>query len=371
MGNECCKPIVEWFAGSAERQGLKDRLPDDKSTITKQPQQPPWPLPEPDEKKKITKKPQRLVKREIKFEPDHGWKFPSTEYNGSYTFDDRPQKVEVHGTINEGIKEVKAHPELYDGLLYQTNMKDWPEDQQNYTLVKRTGSGFAVREQPNGGWTWVKVKYQALRPNVDVDPDEYTEKMGDVWGYQRQRLGKPLLPGRGQGCADVPSLKIIGQCEPFDVSQGDVGDCWLLSAISGLAEFEGAIEVLFRKTDWKNMPRDDFNHYTITLFDLATWEEVDIVVDERLCSKPDGSGLLGTKPTVDGELWVCYLEKAIAAHCGGWDKINRGEPTHGWAILTGCKEQYEIKNNNGDGFTCWGKKKREHWRVGAIGQFTS
>ena len=32
------------------------------------------------------------------------------------------------------------------------------------------------------------------------------------------------------------------------------------------------------------------NTYTITLWDLATWQEVDVVVDERLAKKPDGTG---------------------------------------------------------------------------------
>ena len=32
-----------------------------------------------------------------------------------------------------------------------------------------------------------------------------------------------LLPGRGQGVGDVPSLKIIGDVDPSDISQGGVG----------------------------------------------------------------------------------------------------------------------------------------------------
>ena len=67
----------------------------------------------------------------------------------------------------------------------------------------------------------------------------------------------------------------------------------------------------------RSMPADAPNTYTITLWDLATWSEVDVVVDERLAAKATGDGLLGCEPSVDGELWVCYLEKAVAIHCGG------------------------------------------------------
>ena len=152
------------------------------------------------------------------------------------------------------------------------------------------------------------------------------------------------------GIGDTPNLKIIGDVDPSDIHQGYVNNCWLLSGISALAEFDGAVKRLFRKTkNLHRMPRSDQpNMYTITLWDLQTWKEVDVIVDERLCSKPGpsstgGRELLGAKLSEDGELWVCYLEKALAAHCGGWDKISGGQCTHAWALLTGCREQYTIR----------------------------
>jgi Calpain family cysteine protease len=106
------------------------------------------------------------------------------------------------------------------------------------------------------------------------------------------------------------------------------------------------IKRLFRKTKRiDDMPLDDgsVNFYTITLWDLMTWKEVDIVIDESLCaSKRDPGQLLASKPSEDGELWVPYLEKALAIHCGGWDEITGGQCTHGWSLMTGCREQYTI-----------------------------
>jgi len=49
-----------------------------------------------------------------------------------------------------------------------------------------------------------------------------------------------------------------------------------------LQSFDGAIKKLFRKTkDLDKMPFADgrVNFYTITLYDLETWEEVDYVID--------------------------------------------------------------------------------------------
>ena len=106
---------------------------------------------------------------------------------------------------------------------------------------------------------------------------------------------------------------------------------------------------MFRKTkNLDQLPLPGANQYIVTLWDLPTWKEVDIVIDERLAAAPDGS-LLASKPSEDGELWVCYLEKAISIHCGGWDNITGGQSTHAWAMMTGCRNQYTIKKNNKSG----------------------
>ena len=162
----------------------------------------------------------------------------------------------------------------------------------------------------------------------------------------------------------MPSLKFVGDIDPSDITQGGVGDCWLLSGISSLAEFDGAIAKLFRKTlGLRTLPHDPPNRYTVTLWDLPTWKEVDVVVDERLARKPDGTGLLGCELSEDSELWPCYIEKAVAAHCGGWDKINGGACTHAWALLTGCKEQYTITKGADGLLYCFGKfhPEEERW----------
>ena len=41
---------------------------------------------------------------------------------------------------------------------------------------------------------------------------------------------------------------MIGDVDPADITQGSVGDCWLLSGLASLAEYDGAIARLFRKT---------------------------------------------------------------------------------------------------------------------------
>jgi len=279
------------------------------------------------------------------------WVYEEITYGGSYAFHCQPQTEEQTGPISQGLEAVRANPGAYDGLFYQTGMTSWEPYQQSYTMVKRTGSGFRVKGDSSGAFTWVEAKYQVLAPQEDVQHDQATDGLS----YGGRALGPPTCPGRGQGCADVPGLKIIGDIDPSDIHQGGVGDCWLLSAISALAEFDGSIARLFRKTRGiESMPGDQENTYIVTLWDLSTWSEVDITIDERLCTKPDGKGLLGCAPSVDGELWACYLEKAVAIHCGGWDKIDGGTCVHAWRLLTGCQNVYTFRDPAGDGFMCLG-----------------
>ena len=61
---------------------------------------------------------------------------------------------------------------------------------------------------------------------MSVEPDDHTDSTLAV--YKGNTLSEPRRPGRGQGCADVPGLKVIIDVDPNDVAQGAVGDCWLL-----------------------------------------------------------------------------------------------------------------------------------------------
>lgn len=252
--------------------------------------------------------------------PSSQYELRQEKFEGAYTFDSMGKNEVVDGqSIQQAVQDFKANPAKYIALMYQSSMETWPTNQQSYTLIQREGS---LRLQPQGispqGWmTLLFYHYQPL-PSFPKNQlpthacDAYTDQML----HRRRPIANYILPGRGMGVGDTPLLKIIGNVDPSDIRQGQVGDCWLLSAISALAEFDGAIQRLFRKNkNLQEMPRQGPNTYIITLWDLPTWTEVDIAVDERLAATPDGSGkLLGAGLSKDGELWVSYLEKAVAAH---------------------------------------------------------
>ena len=283
------------------------------------------------------------------------------------------EQEKVVGPIAEGIDRFKLDHETYFAIMYQANMVEWPEDQQNYTLIHREGTqGFeAGGVSDDAPWALMMATFQPLPgfPGGEYPAeakDGRTEGMEGYNVYCGQQVGEAKSPGRGQGAADVAGIKIVGEVDPSDIVQGLVGDCWFLSGLSSLAEFDGAVLRLFRNTPGgiEGRPAAGPNSYTVTLWDCATWTEVDIVVDERLATPPGGGqGLLGCGPSVTGELWACYVEKAVAIHCGGWDKIDGGQCTHAWALLTGCKELYTISEDSPGMYRCYGKynSDEERW----------
>jgi Calpain family cysteine protease len=293
--------------------------------------------------------------------------------SGGFSYAKVGQKEQVMKPIEDGKAMFMANPSKYIAMAYKTDIVSWPPDRQQFTLYHREGTEkLAPRIDPNGWMTVLLLVYEHLPPfKEDVLPTKNRDKYTDAMVHKGRKIHdnknfKPLLPGRGMGCCDTPLCKIIGDVDPSDIHQGQVGDCWLLSAISALAEFDGAVKKLFRKTkNLDKMPLPGPNQYIVTLTDLATWKEVDIIIDERLAVAPDGSGLLASKPSEDGELWVCYLEKAISIHCGGWDNITGGQSTHAWAIMTGCKEQYTIKKRSNGKYACHARfhPKTNQWAL--------
>eukprot|EP00536_Pseudo-nitzschia_multiseries_P008375 jgi/Psemu1/197886/e_gw1.211.37.1 len=317
-----------------------------------------------------------LIADEFKDVPKSKFQLKECKFQGSYKAASEGKKDQRMGTsIEHGIRKFKEYPNLYYAMFFPTEMKEWGEHEQQYVYIYRAGTeGFKPNGvSPKAPVTLLTHEYQPLRPFKGNEipkkfRDEYTDTILSKYKGKKLHSKKnmPILPGRGMGYCDEPHIKLIGEVDPSDIEQGQVGNCWLLSGISSFAEYDGAIERLFRKTkNFKSLPRDSVNRYTVTLYDLETWKEVDVVVDERLCARTDGTTRpLGAKATVDCELWVSYLEKAIAAHCGGWDRIDGGNCTHAWALLTGVKEQYIIQKKEGTNkFACLARydMKAKEW----------
>ena len=138
--------------------------------------------------------------------------------------------------------------------------------------------------------------------------------------------GEPFV--RGQGDKD--------EVDPHDVRQGQLGDCYLLSALSAIASSNPSI--------LKNLIKDNGDGtYDVTLYieeGMLWWKKRSptvIKVDSKFATDKSGNPQYaqpGDQGPNGPELWVMLIEKAYAKHKGSYEKIAGGYPGEAMEMLS-------------------------------------
>lgn len=170
------------------------------------------------------------------------------------------------------------------------------------------------------------------------------------------------------GCIDdddaqgEPHLAWEDCIEPGDLTQGGLGNCWLVAAIAALAEFPNAVRELFVETDAAR------GRYVVRLYDMdrAAWENVEI--DDYIpCTREDDWSRLAYTQGADGtrryrhediydskgrkrvpgkwvplfgrptrnRVWALLLEKAMAKFVGCYAHLAGGSEPYALSAFTG------------------------------------
>ena len=137
--------------------------------------------------------------------------------------------------------------------------------------------------------------------------------------------GEAYIRGEGDGSAVHPS----------DMSQGYLGDCYLISSLASIAHANP--EVLE-----KGIRKLDDGNYAVTLYEKdgdGNYVAREIIVKPEFPST-DGSTFSFARPGdtngENAELWGMLYEKAYAQMHGGYDKIGEGGwPGDAMAVITG------------------------------------
>ena len=162
----------------------------------------------------------------------------------------------------------------------------------------------------------------------------------------------PRRPGRAEGLSDeyLGSLCLYGDSiDPNDLRQGGLGNCWLISAFSAVAEFPDKIRALIKQTALSKSGR-----YVVKLFHPVDEKWTSYVVDDRLPVNKHGH-LRNVRLSCAGELWPAILEKAMAAMYGNYASLDGGNPYVALKCLTGASGDRLVclSRQEAGGWQCW------------------
>lgn len=138
---------------------------------------------------------------------------------------------------------------------------------------------------------------------------------------------------------------------PGDIEQGQLGDCWLLSALGVVAMKPAILKHLFVKADGKR------GEYKLRFYREGKWEEV--TIDDRFPCGADGKPIFGHCKDPE-EIWVLLIEKALAKLLGTYEALDGGYLEEGVVFLTGGRPE-KVTINDWKGKSCFEETEADLW----------
>ena len=124
-------------------------------------------------------------------------------------------------------------------------------------------------------------------------------------------------------------MRLFRGIEPADVCQGALGDCWLVGAMAGLAEYPAAVRNCF-----VNVEASSRGKYQVRLWCGRADRWITVTVDDRVPCLPGTKSCIFMQPN-GGEMWTILLEKAFAKFCGSYGNLKGGFAGFAWHCMTG------------------------------------
>jgi len=150
-------------------------------------------------------------------------------------------------------------------------------------------------------------------------PDSEFPCTKESLGESKQEVGCVWKRGihLNGNCNSLNQMQLFDTIEPTDICQGSLGDCWLLSAISGLAEYPNFIHHV---TFMDNNTLNENGNYAIKLWDVGNKDWMEIIIDDKFpCYKKkwyeNNYKPLFSQPN-GNEFYVLLIEKAFAKYSG-------------------------------------------------------
>ncbi|KAK7078295.1 Calpain-1 catalytic subunit, partial [Halocaridina rubra] len=193
------------------------------------------------------------------------------------------------------------------------------------------------------------LKAQKLYEDPEFPPNDFSINYDGI--TRRQYVWK-----RPHELVKDPHLFVEGASR-FDIQQGELGDCWLLAAVSNLTQNPRLFHVV--------VPRDQsMTHYYAGIFHFRFWQYgkwQEVIIDDMLPTYHDQLVFMHSK--TKNEFWCALLEKAYAKLYGSYENLRGGNVSESMVDLTGgVVEMIDLRNPPSNLFTVM----RKAYRRGAL-----
>ena len=218
---------------------------------------------------------------------------------------------------------------------------------------RREGVPFTDSEFPPAATSIGKTSEEDPSSRLRITP---AERDGAQW------VRLPDFIRRANRLDSSAPIELFGSIEPNDLTQGIVGDCWLLATLACLAEFPNTIESLFEPSAVED------GEFKVRLFDLDTREWKTITIDDHIpCKWEDDYSEVPFRVREDGvrvydgrvapgrrlqplfavpngnQMWAALLEKAVAKFVGSYAALAGGHEPFAMIAFTGFPQVYQFK----------------------------
>ena len=97
---------------------------------------------------------------------------------------------------------------------------------------------------PHSGRSFAEIKAYCLKEGVLYEDPDFPALDSSL--FFSKKPPRPFVWKRPREIVDNPSL-FVGGASRFDITQGMLGDCWLLAAVAALCQYEGKDCCKFRQ----------------------------------------------------------------------------------------------------------------------------
>ncbi|KAH7337137.1 hypothetical protein B0J17DRAFT_600095 [Rhizoctonia solani] len=189
--------------------------------------------------------------------------------------------------------------------------------------------------------------------DIDFDLEVDKERCLHRLGTPEDERSEPADVMRVSQLYEKPSFFIDG-ANSSDIMQGDLGDCWFLSALAIVSTLEELIEkicvardekvgvygfIFFRDGVWVDVIIDDLLYISVPKYDKLSPDERNLYHGERekynSTARKGGKALYFARGGTENETWVPLIEKAYAKLHGDYHSLHGGLASEGIEDLTG------------------------------------